>query len=128
MDSTRCACGHARRRHVEYSGPTHDTEWGACTRMCGCREYTNLAAWVAGRTQDAYSADRYGLVRWTRLSARFLAGGYDARETEAVLRSKWTRWAMDARGPRASALALYLYIDGHLGPDGLAELVEGTFA
>ncbi len=129
MDSTRCdACGHARRKHVEYSGPEHDTQWGACTRMCGCRDYVNVATDVAIRATDAYSYERYGPVRWLRLTARFLTAGYGPRETEAVLRSKWTRWAMDACGSRASALELYLYIEPRLTQAEVTDLVEGTFA
>ena len=120
-------CKHARSKHVEYSGPDHDTYWGACTRGCGCKEYRNAAADLAERTQDAHSYDRYGQTRWTRLIARFLTAQYSARQTEAIMRSKWTRWAMDACGWRASSLELYLYIEPRLSQAEVDALVEGTF-
>ena len=42
---------------------------------------------------DAYSADNYR--DWTATTRALLQMGLTERETEAVLRSKWARWAGD---------------------------------
>jgi hypothetical protein len=46
-------------------------------------------------TKDAYSADRYN--SWPAVCMRLNQRGFTAREAEAILRSKWMRWAGDAR-------------------------------
>lgn len=48
-------------------------------------------------TRDAYSFRRYGELNWLDACRELLAMGCDAREAEAVLRSKWMRWAADLR-------------------------------
>lgn len=52
------------------------------------------AATLAERTADAYSATRYG--SWQEVARRLLRMGFTEAETEAVMRSKITRWAADA--------------------------------
>lgn len=52
------------------------------------------AADLAEKTSDAYSADAFG-NSWTATCAMLLRRGYTEREAEAILRSKWTRWARD---------------------------------
>jgi len=54
------------------------------------------AAAIAEKSRDAYSADRY--ASWQAVAALLLARGYDATEAEAIMRSKWTRWAADVNG------------------------------
>jgi hypothetical protein len=49
---------------------------------------------LAAKTEDAYSFDRY--ASWKACCAMLLRRGYTAEQAEAVLRSKWTRWAADA--------------------------------
>lgn len=49
---------------------------------------------LAEKTSGAYSADAYG-NSWTATCAMLLRRGYTEREAEAILRSKWTRWARD---------------------------------
>lgn len=49
---------------------------------------------VAEKTQDAYSVDRY--TSWAAVAQLLLDRGYDDKQVEAILRSKWTRWAADA--------------------------------
>jgi hypothetical protein len=51
------------------------------------------AAALAERTGDAYSYDRYD--NWTEVAKALLEAGYSEREAEAIMRSKWTRWAAD---------------------------------
>lgn len=48
---------------------------------------------LAERTADAYSADRY--ASWVSVCRLLLKRGYTERQAEAILRSKWTRWASD---------------------------------
>ena len=52
-----------------------------------------LAAVIADRCADAYSATRYR--SWAACADTVLALGFDEYETEALLRSKITRWAAD---------------------------------
>lgn len=49
---------------------------------------------VARRCMDAYSADAYR--RWSAVALLLLREGFTEREAEAIMRSKWTRWARDA--------------------------------
>lgn len=48
---------------------------------------------LAERTRDAYSVDRY--VSWSACAEMILLLGYSEDEAEAILRSKWMRWAAD---------------------------------
>lgn len=50
---------------------------------------------IAARTEDAYSADRYGSNEWAACAMLLLERGYSEIETEWVLRSKHMRWAAD---------------------------------
>lgn len=48
---------------------------------------------IAERCADAYSFDRYN--SWPEVARTLLAMGFTDAETEAVMRSKITRWAAD---------------------------------
>lgn len=124
---------------------------------------TQRAKDLATATADAYSADAYR--SWAAVAQAVLGFGKAERghglteaQTEAVLRSKWTRWARDHwEGPHrygrypAEAVIEYLagVVVGHSEPGAtvawarlrgataaqwaafdrqVAELVEGTFA
>lgn len=50
---------------------------------------------IAEATQDAYSFSRYGQKAWAASCRMLLRRGYDVRQIEAIMRSKWTRWAAD---------------------------------
>lgn len=56
------------------------------------------AAQVALDTIDAYSFERYAPGEWVKAAKALAKRGHDARAIEAVLRSKWMRWAADAAG------------------------------
>jgi hypothetical protein len=90
---------------------------------------------LAERTADAYSYDRYGAQNWERVARLLLKRGYTSRQAEAIMRSKWMRWAGDSAAGRyrygavrAKAVAEWLdkYNPNHLSGD-LNELVAGTF-
>lgn len=49
---------------------------------------------IATRCTDAYSAGAY--ANWSAVAEVCLKRGLSPAQTEAVLRSKWTRWARDA--------------------------------
>lgn len=55
---------------------------------------TKRAEILAEKTAEAYSAGDYR--NWSAVCRMLLARGYSEREAEAILRSKWTRWAGDA--------------------------------
>lgn len=55
---------------------------------------------LALKTTDAYSAFRYGTAGWATLATLLLAHGLTVEQSEAVLRSKWTRWAADTLNAR----------------------------
>jgi hypothetical protein len=48
---------------------------------------------LAEKTSDAYSSDRF--ASWASVIQSLLNLGYTELETEAIVRSKWTRWACD---------------------------------
>ena len=54
---------------------------------------TQQAKDLASKTSDAYSSDRF--KNWSAVIQALLNLGYSEIETEAIVRSKWTRWACD---------------------------------
>jgi hypothetical protein len=54
---------------------------------------TQQARDLAEKTSDAYSSDRF--ASWESVIQALLNLGYSEIETEAIVRSKWTRWACD---------------------------------
>jgi len=50
---------------------------------------------LADRTVDAYSAPRFAPGEWLTAAGMLLGRGFDERQAEAILKSKWTRWAGD---------------------------------
>lgn len=56
------------------------------------------AAALAEKTADAYSSDRY--ASWPAVCEGLLRAGYTEPQVEAIVRSKWTRWAGDASDKR----------------------------
>ncbi len=86
---------------------------------------------LATLTMDAYSFDRYGWPRWVACIRMLARRGFDAREIEAIMRSKWTRWAGDMSGKpygrvTSADLARFLANDNDL-PRAVAQLVSETF-
>lgn len=53
---------------------------------------------IAEATADAYSHDAFGDREWLRSTHMLIDMGYTDEEVEAILRSKWTRWARDEEG------------------------------
>jgi hypothetical protein len=88
---------------------------------------------VADRTKDAWSVERYGALRWRACAKMLLARGFTEREAEAILRSKWTRWAADySKHPYGytTSADLSRYIDTMTTTElkrGVAQLVDETF-
>jgi hypothetical protein len=56
--------------------------------------------YLAERTRDAYSFSAYGLSGWRGAIRVLLTHGLTDQEIEAVMRSKWTRWAGDGSTKR----------------------------
>jgi len=54
---------------------------------------TQKAKDLASKTSDAYSSDRF--ASWEGVIQSLLNLGYSEIETEAIVRSKWARWACD---------------------------------
>jgi hypothetical protein len=54
---------------------------------------TDKAKELAEKTSGAYSYDRF--KNWDAVIQMLLNKGYSDREVEAIVRSKWTRWACD---------------------------------
>lgn len=54
---------------------------------------TQQAKDLASKTSDAYSSDRF--KNWGAVVQALLNLGYSELQTEAILRSKWARWACD---------------------------------
>jgi hypothetical protein len=86
---------------------------------------------LADKTSDAYSYDRYGAKGWRSCIKMLLRRGFDERAIEAIMRSKWTRWAGDQSnkpyGRVTSAdLARFINSDQNL-ERSVAQLVTETF-
>lgn len=87
---------------------------------------------LATKTADAYSADSYS--NWTACARLLARLGYNEHQAEAILRSKWTRWARDmwqGRGTPTSMalrdfLIKYRYTPTHPEVISLTEETFGT--
>jgi hypothetical protein len=88
---------------------------------------------VAEKCKDAYSAPAYR--SWASVAAMLLKKGFTPEECEAIMRSKWTRWARDAsfkdyRYGSYPAKVVEDYIDNMVRENGLtamcADVVELT--
>lgn len=81
--------------------------------------------------QGGYSADRY--ANWEDVAQTLLNMGFSPKEAEAIMRSKWTRWAADdhdAKYSQVPADALVEWLDRNgmnPGDTEVADLVEQTF-
>lgn len=88
------------------------------------------AAYNRSIEEGAYSYGRYNDAAW-KANAEFLAArGLDARQIEAVLRSKHMRWAADLLGDEHLDHAMERYLQEYpreLNERELAQLVESTF-
>lgn len=97
---------------------------------------TESHAQMAERLSDAFSTDRYR-DGWTATVRMLRARGYSDKQAEAIIRSKWTRWAGDHSGKpygRVTASDLAALIDITVRNKGerwwnseVSDLVAGTF-
>lgn len=77
---------------------------------------TEKAKVLAEKTSGAYSFDRF--KNWEAVIQMLLNKGYSDLEVEAIVRSKWTRWACDhdtGRGGRYgyhTSKALERFLEG----------------
>jgi len=83
---------------------------------------------LAEKTVDAYSADRY--ASWENVAKLLLRHGYSERQAEAIMRSKWARWAGDQHGGAYGKLPAYIVRDFAIkqGWDEVNKLTEEHFA
>lgn len=85
------------------------------------------------RTEIAYSYDRYTRGGWRQAIRELLKRGYDAQEVEAIMRSKWTRWAADSDAApygKTPGIALIRFIENPRNQctrSAVADLVRQTF-
>lgn len=85
------------------------------------------AAAIALKCEDAYSSYRY--ASWAGVAQKRLARGLDAKQVEAIMRSKWTRWAADASNARSGkvpAKAIIDFIDDSRNKINHAKIVSLT--
>ncbi len=84
---------------------------------------------LADKTADAYSRGYYR--SWVACAAMLKKRGYSDAEVEAILRSKWMRWASDSsrRYPASSKDVERFLDDPRNGctKEKVQGLVEGTF-
>ena len=88
---------------------------------------TQKAKDLASKTSDAYSCDRF--KNWSAVIQALLNLGYSEIETEAIVRSKWTRWACDHDSKRYgqhSSNAMIRFMNG-ISNSEVSQLVEETF-
>jgi len=87
----------------------------------------------AEATADAYSHDAYGETSWRECCRMLARRGYNSQAIEAIMRSKWTRWAGDhaSKGERVTSKDLARFMDDCFTADRIAaevrDLVLGTF-
>ncbi len=95
-------------------------------------EKATTAKALAEETKDAYSFNRY--KNWEHTALTLLKKGYNKAEAEAILRSKWMRWAADSHSAKygsAPAKAIVTFLESMSLSERkkeVAKLVAGTFA
>lgn len=83
---------------------------------------------LSQKTSDAYSFGRYN--SWEACIKKLRKAGYDDMQVEAILRSKWTRWAADASDKpygKASSVDLINYILKNETKESVIQLTKETF-
>lgn len=86
---------------------------------------------IAANCEDAYSSDNY--ESWPSLAQELLDMGYDARESEAIMRSKYARWAGDMSAaeygsiPSTAMADLKVNCPALFAPAAIARIVIDTF-
>lgn len=86
----------------------------------------------ADELSDAYSTNNYG-GNWKPCIRMLRKRGYNDREIEAIIRSKWTRWADDntqKRYGKTTSADLARYLDNprnQCTPEEIAQLIKETF-
>lgn len=86
-----------------------------------------LTKQIAEKCSDAYSYDRY--ASWQAVTRMLLDRGYTPKQTEAILRSKLTRWAADfseARYGKATSKDLSRYMDKYVPPKQLQDIFDNS--
>jgi len=83
---------------------------------------------MAERLSDAYSTERYR-GGWAPAIRALRAAGLDDRQVEAVIRSKWARWAADEHGSydNVPARALVEFV-AKQSPQSLRDLTDESFS
>jgi hypothetical protein len=89
------------------------------------------ASKIAESTRDAYSFFRYGDKSWFACCRMLARRGFNAEQIEAIMRSKWTRWAADAakNHQKATSKDLERFLDDPRNQASTANvnrLVNGT--
>jgi hypothetical protein len=64
---------------------------------------------LSAKTQNAYAVNRFR--SWDACVRELILRGYDDAEVEAVLRSKWMRWASDQANGKATVKHLKDFLD-----------------
>lgn len=85
---------------------------------------------LAIKTCDAYSYDAYGADEWRKAIGHLIGLDYDNEQIEAIMRSKWTRWARDEHSSyEGRGVWIKQFVLAHAGRPGYSvdELVAGTF-
>lgn len=84
---------------------------------------------LSEKTSDAYSYDRYN--SWSACIKALRKAQYNDMQIEAILRSKWTRWAADSSDKsygKSSSVDLMKYINENETLESVEELTKETFA
>lgn len=86
-------------------------------------------ATVAEQVSDAYMTGDYG-SEWTKVGGWLAAKSFNDKEIEAILRSKYMRWASDHNGGKCTLAGFKKFwaaTPALTTPEAVADLVAGTF-
>jgi hypothetical protein len=87
--------------------------------------YTATAKELAEKTATAYSADRF--ANWTGVARMLKTRGYSDQQAEAIMASKWPRWAGDWSGKpygKVTSADLARWLDNGTSKTELGKLVQ----
>ena len=80
---------------------------------------------IMDNTKNCYSRDRYGDKLWEEIIQWFMEGGYNPKEIELILDSKYMRWGMDQMGDKGTLRKFDDYFSDN--EDGVQEMIEEEF-
>jgi hypothetical protein len=74
--------------------------------------------------QRAYYGSVYGLAEWHKIVKELVRLGYNTEQVEAIVYSKWPRWASVSGNPKATEFFTFFNRTLSADPNAVKELMQ----